>query len=58
MIDGMRSSLEALLGQDEYGYQFHIERFNTAMDQFYIELDKAGLDPKQFGANVAVRNNN
>ena len=55
MIDSSKSALEALSGADTYGFEVHLERFMTAQEQFYIELEKIGLNPKQFGYSVVVR---
>lgn len=57
MIDSFKSALEALSGADDYGFEFHFDRFEVALDQFYIELGKVGIDPQQFGSEVVIRNN-
>lgn len=49
MVDGMKSAFEAITGFDLYGFETHYARFETALDEFYIEVEKVGLDPKQFG---------
>ena len=55
MIDSFKSALEALSGNDLYGFEVHFERFDTALDQFYVELANVGIDPKQFGSEVVIR---
>jgi len=55
MIDSAQSAFEAVTGFDAYGFEVHLERFVTAVDQFYIEIEKVGLDPTQFGGLVVIR---
>lgn len=55
MIDSYKSALEALSGNDLYGFEVHYERFNTALDQFYVELATVGIEPTQFGSEVVIR---
>lgn len=55
MIDGMQRALEAATGADAYGFEVHFTRFTDALDQFYVEIEKVGLDPVQFGGLVVIR---
>jgi len=55
MIDSFKSALEAGVNFDTFGFESHLARFETAVDQLYIEIEKVGLDPQQFGSFVVVR---
>lgn len=55
IIDSARSMFEAVLGADLNGIEHHYDRMNIAWDQFYVEIEKLGLDPLQFGAGVVIR---
>ncbi len=55
MIDAMQRALEAITGLDFYGAESHLNRYSDALDRFYIEVEKVGLDPQQFGSYVTIR---
>lgn len=55
MIDAMRSFFEAALGNDLNGMDIHYTRYETSLDQFYVNIENLGLNPNQFGAFVVIR---
>lgn len=54
IIDSMRSMFQAGLGMDIAGIELHEQNLDIAVDKFYEEVAKVGLDPFQFGEVVIV----